>query len=95
MDPNDFEFYVERSDLYLQIGELENCISDLKSALEKKPENTFINYKLGLAFYLTKEYTKAIFYLENSLKYSPKKNHKKDIFYHLGNSNILNYKKIF
>ena len=84
MDPNDYEFYVERSDLYLQIEELDNCIEDLQRALQKKPENTFINYKLGLAFYLTKDYTKAICYLENSLEFKPKENYINDIFYHLG-----------
>ena len=70
--------------MYLFINELENCISDLQKALEKDPENSYINYKLGLGFYLQKEFLKSIFYLELSISYKAKEENKADIFYHLG-----------
>lgn len=84
MDENNASFYVERSDLFLMIGELENCIKDLQNALLKRPEDSFIHYKLGLAFYLTKDFPKAIFYLDQSLLHDTQQENKADTFYHLG-----------
>ena len=70
--------------MYLFINELDNCINDLQKALEKDPENAFINYKLGLGYYLQKQFVKAIFYLGQSIALKDQED-KADTFYHLGN----------
>ena len=84
MDSNNPNFYVERSDLYLFINELDNCIFDLQKALEKDPKNPYINYKLGLGYYLQSKFDNSIYYLEQSIAHKPKDDDKADTFYHLG-----------
>lgn len=55
----------------------------MEKALEKDPENSYINYKLGLGFYLQRQFDKAIFYLGQSVSFNSTSD-KADTFYHLG-----------
>lgn len=53
-EPKNEDFLMERSNIYVDIGQFDKAIKDLTNALESKPTDPKILYKRGLAFYRNK-----------------------------------------
>ena len=75
---------MERSNIYVDIGQYPKAIDDLTNALTSKPTDPKVLYKRGLAFYRNKQFKKAIKDLYTSLENHPFQTYEADIYYHLG-----------
>lgn len=75
---------MQRSNIFLEIGEHERAIEDLTKALEEKPSNPSIYYRRGLAFYKNKQFEEAIKNLDKAIELKPSETIEPDIHYHLG-----------
>jgi tetratricopeptide (TPR) repeat protein len=53
-EPSNEEFLMERSNIYVDIGQFPKAIDDLTNALSRKSTDPKILYKRGLAFYRNK-----------------------------------------
>ena len=62
---------MERSNIYVDIGQFDKAIKDLTDALQNKSTDPKILYKRGLAFYRNKEFKKAVKDLDTSLDNHP------------------------
>jgi tetratricopeptide (TPR) repeat protein len=75
---------MERSNIYVDVGQFGKAIDDLSNALARKATDPKILYKRGLAYYRNKEFKKAIKDLYTSLENKPFETYEADIYYHLG-----------
>jgi tetratricopeptide (TPR) repeat protein len=53
-EPLNEDFLIERSNIFIDIKQYPKAITDLSTALDKKPSDPRILYKRGLAFYKNK-----------------------------------------
>lgn len=82
--PNNQEFLVQRSNIFVDIKDYQRAIDDLSVALDKKPNDPQIYYKRGLAYYKNKEFKMCIKDLYKSFENKPFHTYEADIHYHLG-----------
>ena len=66
------------------MGQYENAIADLDTALEANPKDPQVLYKQGLTYYEFKKYKKCIKTFKMALSNKPFMTYEADIFYHLG-----------
>ena len=78
------DFLMERSNIYVDVGQFPKAIEDLSNALERKPTDPKILYKRGLAYYRNRDFKKAIRDLSIALENNPFETYEADIYYHLG-----------
>ena len=84
MSPDQHEFLLQRSTLYLELKEYDRTIEDLTKALTMKPNDPYILYRKGVSFYLNKKFKKALKYLHKALAVGPYPTYISDIYYHIG-----------
>lgn len=84
MDENNYEFLVQRSNIYVNMKNYDKAIENLTKALSIKGDDAQILYKRGLAYYKNKNYKNCIKDMFNSLQHSPFIAYQCDIYYHLG-----------
>jgi len=62
----------------------DNSIADLSKALEIKPRDAQLLYKLGLTYFASEKYKKCIKTMKEALQCNPFMTYEADIYYHLG-----------
>ncbi len=67
----ELETWLQRSDILLQLGELESVITNLKEGMDFYPENAELEYRLAGAFLKTGDSIKGQFHLQNAFKNDP------------------------
>ncbi|WP_438962343.1 tetratricopeptide repeat protein [Nonlabens sp.] len=67
----ELDTWLERSDILLQLGEIEAVVSNLEHGLEFYPEDAEIEYRLAGAYFKTNDLIKARFHLQNAFKNDP------------------------
>lgn len=70
--------------LYLNEKKYSDTINDLRLALENRPNDPALLYRLGQAHYLNRSFREALVDLQNSLNFEPDETYKPDIHYHIG-----------
>jgi tetratricopeptide (TPR) repeat protein len=82
---NSVDFLVNRSQCYFYLNQKEKSITDLESAtqFETKGDNPKVLYKLGLAYYSTDNFKRAIRTLKRAIKSHPNVSYLPDIYYHI------------
>ena len=78
------DFLKNRAQCYFEMGQYENAIADLDSALEQDPKDPQALYKQGLTYFRFEKYKKCIKTMKEALKNKPFITYESDIFYHLG-----------
>lgn len=84
IDPENNEFLLQRSLLYLADGKYDLAINDMSLSLGSKPNDPEILYRRGVAHYLSGSYYKALEDLLASLRNNPFAGYEPDIYYHIG-----------
>ena len=82
--PENEEFLIQRSNIFVDTTRYQEAIQDLTVALSKKKNDPQVFYKRGLAYYQNQEYVKAIKDLNSAFENNPYPSYVADIYYHLG-----------
>lgn len=69
IDPDQIECRMKLAELYLTVGELQLCLTQLDEVLKRDKENYLANFIAGNAYLLRKDTTKAIRYVQRSIEY--------------------------
>lgn len=69
IDPEQIECRMKLAELYLTVGELQLCLTQLDEVLKRDKENYLANFIAGNAYLFRKDTTKAIRYVQRSIEY--------------------------
>lgn len=83
-DPENHEFLLQRSLIYLSQKKYDKTIKDMTKSLEHKPNDPKVLYRRGEAYYLSKEFKLALEDFYNALDNEPYSSYEPDIYYHIG-----------
>lgn len=70
LDPDQIECRMKLAELYLTVGELKLCLTQLDEVLKRDKDNYLANFIAGNAYLLRKDTTKAIRYVQRSIEYN-------------------------
>jgi tetratricopeptide (TPR) repeat protein len=84
ISPENHEFLLQRSMLYLAQKRYQETIQDLTQSLKYRENDPFILYKKGVALYLSLDFKQALYNLLLALENNPYPSYQPDIYYHIG-----------
>jgi len=71
LDPQTYEYYLERGMLYLKINEIDQAITDFKTALNLDNQDYQIWYNLANAHFIKEEYLTSLEYYSQAIYLNP------------------------
>ena len=88
LTPNDATPYINISNYYLKNTKYKKCVEILEEALDKNIKVKELYNNLGIAYYATKDNTKAKTMFEHAIKIDPTYNHALDNLKNMENADI-------
>jgi len=71
LDPRSFYARNNLGGLYMEMGKINEAVAQFQAAIEAKQDCSMSYFNMALALVYTKDYNKAILYLNQALKYAP------------------------